>query len=75
MYTISEQWCVQRFAEALLSYTIILVPKNLNKELVEKMNFVYASSIEEAMETAFRIKGTDATVTVIPDGVAVITRR
>jgi len=73
-HTISEQWCVQRFAEALLSYTIILVPKNLNKELVEKMNFVYASSIEEAMETAFRIKGTDATVTVIPDGVAVITR-
>ena len=73
--TISEQWCVQRFAEALLNYTIILVPVNLSKELVEKMNFVYASSLDEAMEKAFALKGTDATVTVIPDGVAVITRR
>jgi nickel-dependent lactate racemase len=72
--TISEQWCVQRFAEALLKHTIILVPTNLSKELVEKMNFVYASSLDEAMEKAFALKGSDATVTVIPDGVAVITR-
>jgi nickel-dependent lactate racemase len=73
--SISEQWCVQRFAEALLEYTIILVPLNLSRELVEKMNFVYASSITEAMAIAYKLKGADATVTVIPDGVAVITRR
>ena len=73
--SISEQWCVQRFAEALLEYTIILVPLNLSRELVEKMNFVYAASIDEAMAIAYERKGPDATVTVIPDGVAVITRR
>ena len=73
--SISEQWCVQRYAEALLEYTIILVPLNLSRELVERMNFVYASSLEEAMAIAYKLKGADATVTVIPDGVAVITRR
>ncbi len=73
--TISEQWCVQRFAEALLQYTIILVSPNLGKELVEKMNFVYAETLEEAMQTAFSLKGEQAKITVIPDGVAVITRR
>jgi len=36
---------------------------------------VYASSLDEAMEKAFALKGSEATVTVIPDGVAVITRR
>ncbi len=73
--TISEQWCVQRFAEALMHYQIILVSPQLGKDLVERMNFIYAATLDEAMAKAFELKGTDASVTVIPDGVSVITRR
>lgn len=73
--TISEQWCVQRFAEALMRYKIILVSPNLGRALVEKMSFIYADTIDEAMEKAFALKGPEAKVTVIPNGVSVIIRR
>ena len=73
--TISEQWCAQRFSDALCKYRIILVSEGLEKEMVEKMNFIHADSVDEALEKAFLIKGADAGVTVIPDGVGVIVRR
>ena len=73
--TISEQWCVQRFAEQLMKTKIILVTEYLEKELVERMNFIHASNLNEALEKAYEIKGHDSKITVIPDGVAVITRR
>ncbi len=73
--TISEQWCVQRFSRALLKHSIILVTDGLDRSTVEHMHFIYASSIDDAVETAFAIKGKDASVTVIPDGVGVIVRR
>ncbi len=73
--TISEQWCVQRFADALLKYKIILVTSGLNRELVEKMNFIYADTLESAVNQARSLKGADAGITVIPNGVSVIIRR
>ena len=73
--TISEQWCVQRFAEQLMKTKIILVTEYLDKELVERMKFIHASNLTEALEKAYKIKGHDSKITVIPDGVAVITRR
>lgn len=72
--TIPEQWCVQRFCAALLKYKIILV-SSLPQQLVEKMGFLYADNIDKALETAYRLKGPTAKVTVIPDGVAVIIKR
>lgn len=71
--TISEQWCVQRFAEALISYRIILV-SSLEESLVTAMGFLYASTVETALQMAYDIKGQDAKVTIIPDGVSVIVK-
>lgn len=73
--TISEQWCVQRFADALCKHPIILVTEGLEKEVVEKMNFISADSIGDALYKARFLKGQDAGITVIPDGVGVIVRR
>lgn len=73
--TISEQWCVQRFADALIRYRIILVTRGLEKQLIEKMNFIYADSVDSALQKAFELRGREAKVAVIPDGVAVIIRR
>ncbi len=73
--TISEQWCAQRFSDALCRYTIILVSNGLDKKTVEQMNFIYADSMEDALSTARSFKGKDAGITVIPDGVGVIVRR
>lgn len=72
--TISEQWCVQRFAQALQEHPIILVSGYLPQALVEKMNFIYADTMEKAMAKAFELQGDQASVTVIPDGVSVIVR-
>ena len=71
--TVSEQWCVQRFAEALLSYKIILV-SSLEKSLVTAMGFLYADTVDSALQQAYEIKGKDAKVTIIPDGVSVIVK-
>jgi nickel-dependent lactate racemase len=72
--TISEQWCVQRFAQALQEHPIILVSGYLPQPLVEKMNFIYADTMERALAKAFELQGEEAGVTVIPDGVSVIVR-
>ncbi len=73
--TISEQWCAQRFSDALCKYTIILVSEGLEQKVVEQMNFIYSDSIEDAISIALAKKGQDAGIIVIPDGVGVIVRR
>lgn len=72
--TISEQWCVQRFAGVLMKYRLILVTDYLDHDVIRKMNITPAKSINEAMEIAYEMKGRNASVTVIPDGVSVIVR-
>ena len=70
--TISEQWCAQIYARILKKHKVILVTTYLDRETVEKANMIHASSLDEALETAYRIKGRDAGVVVIPDGVSVL---
>ncbi|MCY6484628.1 nickel-dependent lactate racemase [Clostridium aestuarii] len=70
--TISQQWCVQKFAYILQEYKLILVTNYLDHELIRKMNMIPASNLDEAMKIAYSIKGNNASVTVIPDGVSVI---
>ena len=70
--SISEQWCVQVFSQMLQKHTIILVTDRLDEELVRKVNMIPAKTPDEALNMAYEMKGADASVVVIPDGVAVI---
>ena len=70
--TISEQWCAQIYARILKKHKVILVTTYLEREAVEKANMIHALSLDEALETAYRLKGHDAKVVVIPDGVSVL---
>lgn len=70
--TISEQWSVQIYARILKKHKIILVTTFLDHDLVRKANMIPASSPDEALDIAYRIKGKDAKVVVIPDGVSVL---
>ncbi len=70
--TISEQWCAQIYARILKKHKVILVTTCLDRETVEKANMLYADSLDAAMEMAYEIKGKDAQVVVIPDGVSVL---
>lgn len=70
--TIPEQWCAQVYMRILKKHRVILVTTFLDHELVRKANMIPASSPDEALEIAYGIKGRDARVVVIPDGVAVL---
>ena len=70
--TIPEQWCAQVYMRILKKHRVILVTTFLDHDLVRKANMIPASSPDEALEIAFSLKGKDARVVVIPDGVAVL---
>ena len=70
--TIPEQWCPQIYARILRKHEIILVTTHLDPALVKKANMIPAASLDEALELAYGIKGREAKIVVIPDGVSVL---
>ncbi|MCI2001254.1 MAG: nickel-dependent lactate racemase [Clostridia bacterium] len=70
--TIAEQWCPQVFSRILRKHKLILVTTFLDPELVKKANMIPASTPDEALEIAYKIKGKDAKVVIVPDGVSVL---
>lgn len=73
--TIPEQWCAQIFSEMLMKHKIILVTTNLDPDLIRRVNMIPAKNVNEALAMAYQIKGSDAEVVLIPDGVSVIAVR
>ena len=71
--TIPEQWCTQVCVRVLRKHPVILVTTFLNHDEVRKANMIPASTPDEAREIAYRLKGKQASVVVIPDGVSVLT--
>jgi Uncharacterized conserved protein len=67
-----DKWQVQILARAMARSKIILVSENLEKEEVEDMFFLYAGSLEEALDIALQIKGKDASISIMPEGPVVI---
>lgn len=70
--TVPDQWEYQILARILAKYTVIMVTTHCSHELLRSMGLKAASSVEEALETAYSLVGKDARVTAIPDGVSVI---
>ena len=71
--TIPEQWCTQVCVRVLRKHPVILVTTFLSHDEVRKANMIPASTPDEALEIAYRLKGKQASVVVIPDGVSVLT--
>lgn len=72
--TIPDQWEFQILARILEKFTVIMVTDLCDPQMIKNMHMKYASSFEEALQMAFDIKGKDAKVAVIPDGVSVIVK-
>lgn len=72
--TIADQWEMQILARILDAFTVIVVSDQCDPKLITDMHMKHAKTIEEGMQMAFELKGKDASVTVIPDGVSVIVR-
>ena len=69
--SISEQWCAQIYSRIIKRNPIIFVSQ-LDPEVVKKCNMIPAANPDEALAIAYKMKGEDARVVVIPDGVAVL---
>lgn len=69
--TIPEQWCPQIYARILHKHPMVLV-SDLDDETVRRCNMIPAATPDEALAIARQIKGQDARVVVIPDGVSVL---
>jgi nickel-dependent lactate racemase len=72
--TAPDQWEFQILARILDKFTVIFVTDMCDPCMIKKMHMQHAFTFEEALERALEIKGQDATITVIPDGVSVVVR-
>ncbi len=69
--TIPEQWVVQIYARIMKKHTVIVVSE-CDAATIRTANMIPAATVDEALDIAYGIKGRDAQVVVIPDGVSVI---
>ncbi len=70
--TVPDQWQSQIFCRILLKNRVIMV-SSAPREMVESLHLIYSPSVEEAVRMAKGILDMDhPSVTVMPDGVAVI---
>ena len=69
-----DKWMAQVLARVLIDHQVILVSGGLEKDLIERMFFLYAASLDEAVTIALSLKGRDASVCVLPQGPVVIPR-
>ncbi|KOA19439.1 hypothetical protein CLHOM_22300 [Clostridium homopropionicum DSM 5847] len=70
--TMPDQWEFQILARILDNFKVILVTNSMDPQMVKNMHMDHAYTFNEALEKAFKLKGNDAKITVIPDGVSVI---
>lgn len=72
--TIPDQWEIQILARILSNYTVIMVTDMCDADMIKNMHMEYAYNFEDALKRAYDIKGKDAEVVVIPNGVAVVVK-
>ncbi|WP_455539848.1 nickel-dependent lactate racemase [Terrisporobacter sp.] len=72
--TAPEQWTSQILARILVNHKVILVSDLVDPALVTGLHMESAKTIDEALNRAYEIKGHDAKVAVIPDGLSVIVK-
>jgi nickel-dependent lactate racemase len=72
--TAPDQWEFQILARILDKYTVILVSDMCDAEIIKNMHMKHAYTFEEALSRAYELKGKQAKVTVVPDGVSVIVK-
>ncbi len=72
--TVPDQWEFQILARMLDKFTVILVTDMCDPEMIKSMHMEHAFTFQQALKRAYEIKGNDAKVVVIPDGVSVIVR-
>lgn len=72
--TIPDQWESQILCRILLKAKAVIYVSDYDSNTLEDFHFIPVKTLDEAMEKADELMGKDSTVTVIPDGIAVIVK-
>ena len=72
--TIPDQWEMQILARILDKFTVIVVTDQCDPNMLIDMHLQQANTFDEALNKALEIKGEEASITVIPDGVSVVVK-
>ncbi|MCT3439097.1 nickel-dependent lactate racemase [Limosilactobacillus fermentum] len=72
--TVPDQWTSQILARILVNHHVIVVSDLVKPSLITNMHMELATSIDDALASAFNREGPAAQVTVIPDGLGVIVK-
>ncbi|MCI5972281.1 MAG: nickel-dependent lactate racemase [Anaerococcus sp.] len=72
--TIPDQWESQILCRILLKAKAVIYVSDYDSKILEDFHFIPVKTLDEAMEKADELMGKDSTVTVIPDGIAVIVK-
>ncbi len=72
--TIPDQWCAQILARIVRKYKVIFVADPEQQSMIEGLKMTYAPDLATAYKMAREIKGEDASLTCIPNGISVVVR-
>ena len=72
--TAPDQWEFQILSRILDKYTVILVSHMCDPNIIKNMHMEHAYTFQEALRRAYELKGEQAKVAVVPDGVSVIVK-
>lgn len=72
--TAPDQWCAQILARIVRKHKVIFVANPDQKEMIEGLKMTYAPDLDTAYRMARELKGEDASLTCIPNGISVVVR-
>lgn len=72
--TAPDQWCSQILARIVRKYKVIFVANQDQKAMIEGLKMTYAPDLATAYKMAREIKGENASLTCIPNGISVVVR-
>lgn len=72
--TIPDQWESQILARILMKHKVIFVSRPEMEQTLKEMKLDYAPDLESAVAMAKDIKGQEAEITIIPNGISVIVK-
>ena len=69
-----DQWCSQILARIVRKHPVIFVADESQKDMIEGLKMTYAPNLEIALAIARKIKGDNASLTCIPNGISVVVK-
>ena len=72
--TLPDQWCAQIYCRILCKHKVLFVAEPEQEKMITDMKAEYFPTLEAAYARARELKGEDASLTCIPNGISVIVR-